>query len=370
MDRSDWDVDRLIDELLERIEEPQHQAKKNIPNPRFTTYLENLGWAQLFDFDMNRFYAEPELNLQIQLRQKLFHLDHFDDDTVIAPNVSASTGMYFEYTVVGMGVKHQPDGVPIIQGDHPLSKKPDLSLLPIHDFTTSGEMPQVFRLYEELKRLSKDRLTVTFPTWRRGPLDMAIQLRGYEQFVMDTVERSAFVHDLMSYLIEERMRWWDAYCKHFEAPDRTTGIADDWINVPFITPTMFEDFVLPYYLELEKYHGRIVSVHSCGNKEPVQKMLLRLKTLPAHEVNHWTDLEATCRNIPPDKHLHIAILNTEVLLAGEEKMEHDLRRIVDLCQGRSYNVVAQAIEKVHNDMAEDIEQAKRWVEVAKGVFGR
>ncbi|MEW6354785.1 MAG: uroporphyrinogen decarboxylase family protein [Planctomycetota bacterium] len=366
----DESVDRLIGTLLDRIADPRHQAKKNVPSPRFTTFLENLGWAQWFGYDMNRFYGESEFNLQIQLRQKLFHLDHFDDDTVVAPNVSASRGMYFEYTVVGMSVRHQPDGVPIIQDDHPLTKKPDLGLLTLHDFTTSGEMPQVFRLYEDLQRLSKDRLTVTFPTWQRGPLDMAIQLRGYEQFIMDTIERPAFVHDLMDYLIEERMRWWDAYCKHFGKTDRTAGISDDWINVPFITPAMFEDFVLPYYLELEKYHGKIVNVHSCGNKVPVQKMLLRLKTLPAHEVNHWTDLEATCRNIPPDKHLYISILNTEVLLADEEKMERDLRRIVALCRGRSYNVVAQAIEKVNDDMADDIAQVERWIAVAKRVFGR
>lgn len=362
------DIKRLLDELLAQINDPGHQAKKQAPAPRFTVYLENLGWVQLFGYDMNRYYDDSAFNCEIQLRQKLFHLRHFDDDTFCAPNLCASVGMYFDFTVVGMRVRHQPDGVPIIQEDHPLTRTPDLGLLKRHDFRTSGEMPHVFRLYEEMKALVGDRATVSFPTWQRGPLDMAIQLRGYNRFVTDTLERPAFVHDLMKFLIEERMRWWDGYCDCFRLKDRPAGISDDWINIPFISPAIFRDFVLPYYLELEKYHGRITNVHSCGNKVPVQKLIMEIKSLPCYEVNYWTDLEATCRNIPPDKHLSIALLNTEVLLADEAKMESDLRRIVALCKGRPYNVVASALQRVHKDIREDIAQTQRWIQVARRVL--
>jgi hypothetical protein len=151
--------------------------------------------------------------------------------------------------------------------------------------------------------------------------------------------------------------------------DKAAGISDDWINIPFISPAMFRDFVLPYYLELEKYHGRIPRVHSCGDKAPVQKYLLLLKTLDSHEVNHWTSLEATLQNVPPDKLLAVSLLNTEVLLADEAKMERDLRRIIGLCRGRRFAVCAQAVEKVHEDMQEDIRQVQRWIAVVRRVQG-
>jgi uroporphyrinogen-III decarboxylase len=364
MTASQENIDRLIDELLAKIAAPPHQAKRALPHPRFTTYLENLGWVQLFGYDMNRYYTDATFNGEMQIRQKLYHLQNFDDDSFIGPGLSASVGMYFEYTLVGMTVGHQPDGVPIIQCDHPLARTPDIRLLKPHDFRTSGEMPHLFQLYQELQRLVKGRAPVAFPTWQRGPLDLAIQLRGYEQFVSDIMERPAFVHDLMKYLVQERIRWWDAHCAHFGVTDRTAGISDDWINIPFISPSMFRDFVLPYYLELEKYHGKIPRVHSCGDKVPVQKYLMQISTLDSHEVNHWTSLEATLRNVPPDKHLAVSLLNTEVLLADEAKMERDLRRIITLCKGRKYDVCAQAIEKVHDDMQDDIRRVKRWIQVA------
>ena len=46
MSASPESMDRLIDELLAKIAAPAHQAKKSLPHPRFTTYLENLGWVQ------------------------------------------------------------------------------------------------------------------------------------------------------------------------------------------------------------------------------------------------------------------------------------------------------------------------------------
>ena len=43
--------------------------------------------------------------------------------------------------------------------------------------------------------------------WWRGPLDLAIQLRGYEALMVDISERPAFVHDLLRFITEQRCRW-------------------------------------------------------------------------------------------------------------------------------------------------------------------
>jgi len=361
-------LEELIGMLLMEIESPRNQAKRNLPAPRITSYLENLGWVQYFQYDMNEFYNNAAFNCEMQIKQKLCQFERFDDDTMLNSSISASTGMYFEYTLFGMEVKHQSDGVPLIQNDHPLTKTPNLRLLNRHDFYTTGEMPHIFRLWDGLQAISRGRLSVGFPTWGRGPLDLAIQLRGYEQFIEDTRERPQFVDDLMRYIIEERMRWWDAYCKHFNIQHRGAGIADDWLYVPFISPAIFQDVVFPYYLELEKYHGQIGGVHSCGDKAPFFNLLEELKGFGGHEVNHWTDLEAAIRNSSEDKYLSIALLNTDVLLATKEEMEAELRRIKSVCKGRNYGITASAIEKVHDDFEDDIRQVQMFLDIARRVL--
>jgi len=361
-------LEHLIDTLLIQIESQRNQAKRNLPSPGITSYLENLGWVQYLKYDMNDFYNDAQLNCEIQIKQKLYQFERFDDDSMLSNWISASTGMYFDYTLLGMQVKHQSDGVPLIQRDHPLTKNPDISIMRRHNFYTTGEMPHVFRLYDELNAISKGRLNVGFPRWERGPLDMSIQLRGYEQFIDDTRERPQFVHDLMQYIIEERMSWWDAYCEHFKATDRRAGIGDDWLYIPFISPSIFEDFVFPYYTKLDKYHGGIGWVHSCGSKVPFQKRLEELNGLGGHEINHWTDLKAAIRNSSPDKYLGISLLNADVLLSTKEQMESKLRWIKTACEGRRYGITASAIEKIHDDFEYDIRQAQIWLEVAKKIF--
>jgi len=361
-------IERLMSRVEEAVESPRNQARREARTPRIRVYLENIGWTQLFDYDINDYYSNPMLNCELQLRQKLWAFEHFDDDTPITAELNASTGMYFDFTVIGLAVRHEPDGVPHIQDNHPLRYEPDLGLLTRHDFYVSGEMPRVFTLYETLQGLTRGRFNVVFPRWERGPLDMAVQLRGYKALMADVVERPQFVHDLMRYLCGERMRWWDAYCQELGVADRAAGIADDWLNVPFISPAFFEEFCLPRYLELQEYHGRITRLHSCGNKAPLQHLMRRIKTLTEHEVNHWTPLNETIQNVPPTMSLSIALLNTDVLLQSEGEQEAQLRQIRELCRGRRYEVVGSALMKVHDDYAEDIRRAQRWIDLAKRIL--
>jgi uroporphyrinogen-III decarboxylase len=361
-------LEQLIDTLLIQMDSSRNKAKNNRPKPSITCYLENLGWVQYLKYDMNDYFEDPEFNCEIQLKQKLIQFERFDDDSMLSNWISASTGMYFEYTLLGMYVSHQSDGVPLIQSDHPLTKKPDLSIMKRHDFYTTGEMPHIFQLYEDLRAISKDRLNVGFPRWERGPLDMAIQLRGYEQFIDDTMKRPQFVHELMQYIIEERIRWWDAYCKHFNTKDRLAGIGDDWTYLPFISPSIFEEFVFPYYKKLEEYHGGIGWIHSCGSKVKFQKRLEELKGLGGHEINHWTNVEDAVANASPDKYLSISLINVDVQLVSQEQMIEDLVRIKNACKGRSYGITAAAIEKIHDDFEYDIRQVQIWLEVAKRVL--
>jgi hypothetical protein len=144
-------------------------------------------------------------------------------------------------------------------------------------------------------------------------------------------------------------------------------VADDWINVPFITPDMFRDFVLPPYLAIERFHGGIVSVHSCGNQAPVQRSLLQIRSLPQLEVSAWTSLDATLVNVPASKTLWISLHPNDVLCASPVEMEAKLRSIIGRCRGRTYGIGTSGLTPLSRDVPSFVETARTWTRIARRV---
>jgi len=332
---------------------------------------EPIAWTIIFGFDANRYFSDPEFYFEQRLREKLWRWENFpDDDTPLSAEVPAWLGYYPEYTFFDMDVNVEPGGVPQLQTDHPLTRQPDMKLLKPIDFKTSGWMPRILRWYDDLEKISAGRCEVTFNmTWTRGCLDLAIQLRGYDNFIVDTVERPGFVHDLLKFLVEQRCRWWDGYYRHFGLKRQPVLIADDWINVPFITPAMFADFVLPRYLEIEAFHGGLTGIHSCGNQTPVQKHLLKVKSLAALEVSPWTDLRQTLENVPAEKSLGVVLHPNDVLCANSEEMENKLGFIVESCGQRPYSIGTSGLTPLSDDIGAFIARINTWLGVVAKVMG-
>jgi hypothetical protein len=363
------EIDSLIDQVTEQIDS-EHNRRRRDAQPAAIFGLEQpIAEAKLFGFDVSRYFGDPAFYVEQALRLKLWRWAHFpDDDLPLSLDLPAWLGHYPEYTFLGLGVEYTPGGVPNIQTDHPLSRDPDLHLLSPVDFNTSGWMGRCLRWYDDVLRISAGRLNVTFNmTWWRGCLDLAIQLRGYENFVADTVERPAFVHDLLRFLVEQRCRWWEGYYRHFGLKAAPAGVADDWINIPFISPALFADFVLPRYLEIEAFHGGISGVHSCGNQAPVQKYLLELKSLSTFEVSPWTPLLQALANVPPDKSLWVSLHPNDVLVAMPEEMEVRLRFVMQSCRGRRYGIGTSGLTPITPDPADYIRQIRAWTQAAQKV---
>jgi hypothetical protein len=227
-------------------------------------------------------------------------------------------------------------------------------------------MPRALRWHEELQRVADGRIHVPFAmTWWRGCLDLAVQLRGYEAFIADTSERPAFLHRLLSFLVEQRCGWWEGYYRRFGEQVAPTAVSDDWINVPFISPGIFRDFVLPRYLEIERFHGGISSIHSCGNQAPVQRFLLRIGSLPGLEVSPWTDLDQSLENIPADRELWIALHPNDVLCASPSQMERKLSSILERCRGRKFTIGTSGLTPLTQDIDEFAGRIRTWTAIAR-----
>ncbi len=365
------DAAARIDELIYRLEEAASSEanEKRFERKRRAVFNieEPIAWAKLFSYDVHRYFTDPAFYVEQTLRQKLWRWEHFPlDQAPLTLDMPAWLSHYPEYTYAGMEVEFNAEGVPCLQEDHPLSREADLSLLHPVDFYDSGWMPRVLQWYDDIRALVDERLPVLFNMfWWRGCLDLAIQLRGYTAFLADTMERPTFVHDLLRFLTEQRCQWHEAYARHFGVRLQPANIGDDWINIPFIAPGMFADFVLPRYLEIEAFHGGISYIHSCGNQAPVQQYLLEIQSLPVLEVSPWTDLDESLRNIPPSKRLAISLHPNDVLCATSAEMDRKMRSIIRKCQGRDYYIVTSGLTPLSANAGEFIDSIRRWTAVAQ-----
>ena len=316
---------------------------------RVTSYMENIGWPGLFGFDMNDFYADPELGVEMQLRQKLFWADNVDDDSPVTFNVAATTGWYYDMTLFGQRIRHTPDGVPEFE-PHPLSRDPDPALPPPFDFYATGDMPALIARYRRMREIVErdDRgcVQVDFPHFHRGPLDVFTQMRGYENFMDDARLNPERVFHFLNFIVDERLRFARERQAFLGEPDlpATTFVADDWVNVPFISPRLFRTFATPSYQRIVANEGPVTGFHTCGNIEAVALDLLNVfPAMPRLEVSGWNNVAVLDEITPAEIGFDIHFINTFVLNAPEEEQQARLKVIARISRRRPVSLCAQAM---------------------------
>ena len=68
-------------------------------------------------------------------------------------------------------------------------------------------MPLAHRIYEGLKEVCEPHFKVIFPEWIRGPLGVALFLRGYTDLLLDMTGNLELIHGLMKKVTDERKRY-------------------------------------------------------------------------------------------------------------------------------------------------------------------
>ena len=375
-----YNIDRLIDKVQEASLSKRNLEIKDKKNKTgiFAPIDEPIGFTTLSGYDFNRIIEDPFFYFEQTLKNNLYQWENIKDDTPIPTSIPVFFGHYPESTFYGLEVKYDSKGVPEIQKDHPISREPNLKLLKPIDFNKSGWMPIIFKRYEELKKIARGKMDVSFTkevqgmsyttVWFRGCLDLAIEMLGYNNFIVYTMEKPSFIHDLLKFIVNERNHWHDKFYKFIGREKEPVVMGDDWLNIPFITPAIFETFVLPRYLEIEAHHGGIGWIHSCGNVAELQTIYLRIKSLKIFEVSPWTDLKQSLINIPSDKHLQIIKKTVDVLTLPDEKIKNDISFTIKSCQNRSFNLCTSGLTPIVKDDKDNKDflfRINRWVNFAK-----
>jgi len=75
-----------------------------------------------------------------------------------------------------------------------------------------------------------------------GPFSQAVELRGFEQLILDTIENPELVHRLLERTTELAKQ----QASRLSATGCGVNLYESWATIPLITPVLFETYVVPY----------------------------------------------------------------------------------------------------------------------------
>ncbi len=338
----------------------------------FTMALDIAGYAAVVGIDCPAYYETAEAQLAGQLRYALWEAANLRCNRYFEPAAFVSFGAALDASLFGAAVVFPVGQAPWADQQHPLLGQRDLSLLRTVNLTAGGLAPRTHQFYERMCELTDGSgIRVMYPTLLRGPYSVATQLRETTALLMDMIEAPQFVHDLMRRItdgLEEHARQRAEYLGEPIAPAK---LFNDEVGAPMLSPAMYEDFVLPYEMELAQYHGRVAYWHSCGITTDFYGSVLNLPNLEMMHIGPWSDVARAAEVFgPTEVALDICVNATEdVYDRTADEMRAKLRSIRAACEGKvRYAVRADGFQIAHS-LAADLAQIRTWNEAAIDVFG-
>lgn len=338
----------------------------------FTMALDIAGYSAVVGIPCPAYYETPEAQLHGQLRYAVWeatnlHCHRFFDRTVFV-----SFGAALDASLFGASILFPPGQAPWVDMQHPLLTDRDLSPLQRFSLTSGGLAPRAHRFYERMLELTEGTsVRVMYPTLLRGPFSVATQLRETTHLLIDMLEAPEFVHALMRRItdgLQEHARQRAAYLGEPVAPAK---LFNDEVGAPMLSPALYDEFVLPYELELAAFHGEVTYWHSCAVTDGFFESVRNLPRLRMMHVGPWSDVaKAAAIFGPTEIALDICVNATEdVYDRTPEEMRGKLRRIRQACEGKvRYAVRADGFQIAHT-VEHDLAKIRQWNEAAIEVFG-
>lgn len=335
----------------------------------FTVEPEAALWKHILDFDIQRYFTDPQTYLEIELKKTIYRFGNFDDCTCVGKTIPICLGVPFETTLFGMEAVYSDFESPWIGRSPVINAEEDLEKLPEVDFYKSGMMPLGHRFYKEIKDILPDDFNVVFPEWERSPFGVLWQIRGIDNLLIDMHEKPDFVHRLFERVTNERKRWIRKRANFLNEEIGQGNILNDEVGSPVISPEIYEEFILPSEIELGNFHGGISYWHSCGDTTDFVKLIRRIPGLSLFHVSPCTDLKTAVEEFGKnDIPLQICVDPTkEVHMASRKEMERKLKGIVEICGGVAYTVRADGLQKLLS-LDVEIKKIKEWIRIAREVL--
>jgi uroporphyrinogen decarboxylase len=187
------------------------------------------------------YYLDPELWFQTNLRlQKEF------PDVILFPSWWVEYGMAIEPSAFGSRIHFSPDQTP---AQTPVLKRiEDVDGLEGVNPLTDGLMPLALHLYRTHRPRILDAGYTIPVVAARGPLCLAAFLRGFTEFMMDTVENPEAVHKLLSITTKTVIDWLKAQADVIGDTVEGILVLDDIVG--FLSGPAYREFAQPYLKQI------------------------------------------------------------------------------------------------------------------------
>jgi uroporphyrinogen decarboxylase len=152
-----------------------------------------------------------------------------------------------------------------------LEEKKSIVGLKIPDPRRDARLPYFLELCDRVSE--KVRQEASVGLGHSGPWNLAMHLRGAEQFLIDSIEDPAFVHELMAFTTEVVKTLGDTLIQQRFMP----SLGEASASCSLISPQMYKDFILPYHQDLCRHFRErkaMMSLHICGYIDPIIQEVL------------------------------------------------------------------------------------------------
>ena len=334
----------------------------------FTVEPEIPFWAEIIGFDVLEYYSQPLAYLENTLKMMIYRFEVFQDFTCIEKTIPIWLGPPFESTLLGSKAVYVSGESPWLDREPVIVEYSDLSKLKFPDFNTTGLMPLAHKMYQEISEMVKGKYTVVFPEWGRGPFGVAFHIRGFNNLLMDMIANPKFVHQLMSFIAEARKKWISDRAHFLGRQVEKGNLYNDEVNCPTLSPQQYEEFVLPYEIELCEFHGGITYWHSCGDTTKLLDSIRKIPQIDMFHIGPWTSLIESKRVFGKDTALEKCLMPTvDVQMASPREMEEKLIEIKNALEGSYYTIRADGLQLL-STVTRDVEIIRQWVNIAQNVL--
>ena len=322
-------------------------------------------WGPIICFKADVFYRDPVVFLLNQLKINIFRHENFNEDTCVGKEITIRLGTTLESSLLGSKTVYTENEYPWIDREAVIKSDKDLDRLEPFDFYKTGLMPLAHQYYEVIGELLDSDFKVTFPEWGRSPFGVATHVRGYEDLLVDMIKNPKFTHRLMRKITDFRKTWISERAAFLGQKVEKGNLYNDEVNSPTLSTPMYEEFALPYELELSDFHGGILYWHSCGDTTALLPSIAKIPGLGMFHAGPWTDVATAVNAFDGKVPLEICLHPVrDVQAAARPAMEKRLSGIAKACNGSPFTVRADGLQVITN-VKQDLKKIDEWNEMAR-----
>lgn len=388
-------IQRLIDRFVELCHSPENEHRRQYwlledcardqwhgtPVPGrfrekgaipFTIDVQYPVWQSLWPmYDLEEVFTEPKVFLDFQLARKIAQFQWLPEDTYLDNDIFVYLGTVFEPSLFGVSVHYSHDGNPAVVPEPVIKSKSDLVGRPIPDFYQSGLMPVAHRMWEEISELVGERLNVRFVEWLRSPFGVAIDIRGFQNLLLDMLGDPGFFHDILDYVVESQIAWYDDWSKLLGKQPEGISLFNDEIDGNILSIKHYKENIFRHEKALNDAFGLLTYYHSCGDLTPMMSQIERLPRIRMLDLGPYTDKPGALQALGKEFLFEIRVHpERDLLRTSRSKMRRVLQRHVRTCERFGVGAItmrASGMQPIFPNAWDVIVKVREWIDEMRSI---